>query len=163
MKKTKLKHRIDNAVNAFFDNNREIYVENNLTFASDSALLKQETAARFNEKADVLVKILKRTFLFLPGAFYLFYGMLLVFTFDFFWNPLTGYNRVSRRRLYDDFRNRQSEKPETFGDSTFNLRGWCCGFCAFFSVWKCQIRFRVWNLLFPAGFNRSVSSKESSR
>ena len=89
MKKTKLKHRIDNAVNAFFDNNREIYVENNLTFASDSALLKQETAARFNEKADVLVKILKRTFLFLPGAFYLFYGMLLVFTFDFFWNPLT--------------------------------------------------------------------------
>ena len=89
MKKTKLKHRIENAANAFFENDHENYVENNLTFAGDSALLKQETAERFNEKGDVLVKILKRTFLFLPGAFYLFFGMLSVFAFDFFWNPLS--------------------------------------------------------------------------
>ena len=82
MKKTKLKHRIENAVNAFFENDRENYVENRLTFAGNSALLKQETAVRFNEKGDVLVKILKRTFLFLPGAFYLFFGTLSVFAFD---------------------------------------------------------------------------------
>ena len=89
MNKTKLKSRIETAVNAFFDNDRENYIENNLIFAGVSRLLKQETATRFNEKGDVLVKILKRTFLFLPGAFYLFYGMLMVFAFDFFWNPLT--------------------------------------------------------------------------
>ena len=59
MKKTQLKHRIENAVNAFFDNTRENYVENSLTLAGDSALLKQETTVRFNEKGDVLVKILK--------------------------------------------------------------------------------------------------------
>jgi peptidoglycan/LPS O-acetylase OafA/YrhL len=82
MTKTKLKHRIEKAVNAFFENDRENYVENSLTLAGDSALLKQETAARFNRKGDVLMKILKRTFLFFPGAFYLFFGTMSVFAFD---------------------------------------------------------------------------------
>ena len=84
MKKTKLKRRIENAVDAFFENERENFPENNLTVAADSRFLKQETAARFSEKGDVLVKILKRTFLFLPGAFYLFFGMIAVFAFDVF-------------------------------------------------------------------------------
>lgn len=88
MKKTKLKHRIENAVNAFFENDRENYVENKLTLAGDSRLLKQETAARFNEKGDVLVKTLKRTFIFFPGVLYLFFGALNILAFDFLWNPL---------------------------------------------------------------------------
>ena len=89
MKKTKIKHRIKNAANAFFENERESFGEESLSFAPDSALLKQETVERINEKGDALVKILKRTFLFLPGALYLFFGTLLIFSFDFFWNPLT--------------------------------------------------------------------------
>lgn len=90
MKKTKLKQRINNAVNAFFDNNQEKYRENNLVFANDSGLLKQETDARFDEKGDILVKILKHTFIFLPGALYLFFGAMFGFSFEFFWeNPLT--------------------------------------------------------------------------
>ena len=82
MKKTKFKRRIENAANAFFENDRENYGENNLTFANDLRLLKQETAERFNEKGDVFVKILKRAFLFFPGAFYLFFGMMSVLAFD---------------------------------------------------------------------------------
>ena len=89
MKKTKLKRRIENAFNAFFDNECENYDENGLIFAADSPLLKQEAAARANEKGDVLVKILKRTFIFLPGALYLFIVTLMVLAFDFLQNPLT--------------------------------------------------------------------------
>ena len=89
MKKTKIQQRVKNAVNAFFDNEREDFGENGLSFAADSALLKQETAARFDEKGDVLVKILKRAFVFLPGALYLFFGTMSVFSFEFLWNPFT--------------------------------------------------------------------------
>src|SRR5688572_21824930 len=87
MKKTKLKQRINNAVNAFFENDHEQFEENSLSFAADSALLKQEAAAPFFEKGDIFVKILKRTFLFLPGAFYLFFGTISVFLFEVWSNP----------------------------------------------------------------------------
>ena len=89
MKKTKIEQRINNAVSAFFETERENFGEDSLTFGGDSALIKQETAADFNEKGDALVKILKRTFLFLPGALYLFFGVLSIFAFDFLQNPLT--------------------------------------------------------------------------
>ena len=89
MKKTKFKQRIKNAATAFFDNEQEKYGENGLSFVGESGLLKQETAARFNEKGDVLVKILKQAFIFFPGVFYLFFGTLMVFSFEFLWsNPL---------------------------------------------------------------------------
>ena len=87
MKKTKFKRRIENAVNAFFENDRENYVENKLTLVGDSALLKQETAARHNEKGDVLVRILKRAFVFFPGVLYLFFGAFNILAFDLLWNP----------------------------------------------------------------------------
>lgn len=86
MKKTKIKQRINNAVNAFFDNDDEHFGENSLSMASDSAMLKQETAERFNSKGNDLIKILKRTFIFFPGALYLFFGTLSVFSFEFFRN-----------------------------------------------------------------------------
>lgn len=82
MKKTKIKQRFKNAANAFFENGEEKYGENSLSFTGDSGLLKQEKAAPFSKKGDVLVKILKRTFLFLPGVFYLFFGTMSVFTFE---------------------------------------------------------------------------------
>lgn len=89
MKKTKLNQRIRNAVNAFFADDEENIGENSLTLANDSALLKQETAAKLNEKGDVLVKILKRVFLFFPGVLYLFFGTFSILAFDFLWNPFT--------------------------------------------------------------------------
>ncbi len=89
MKKTKFDQRINNAFTAFFDDDQENFGENSLTFAPDSALLKPEPAAQFNEKGDRLVKILKRVFLFLPGALYLFFGTLSILSFEFLWNPLT--------------------------------------------------------------------------
>jgi peptidoglycan/LPS O-acetylase OafA/YrhL len=36
------------------------------------------------------VKILKRAFIFLPGALYLFFGMLTIFSFDFLWSPASA-------------------------------------------------------------------------
>jgi hypothetical protein len=90
MKKTKIKRRINNAVNAFFDDAPETLGETDLVLASDAALLKPETAAQINEKGDRLIKILKRTFLFLPGALYLFFGTLTIVSFDFLWNPASA-------------------------------------------------------------------------
>ncbi|HVE59580.1 MAG TPA: hypothetical protein VNB22_22410 [Pyrinomonadaceae bacterium] len=90
MKKTKLDQRINNAFNTFFDDDRENSGEDRLSFVHDSALLASEPAAQFNNKGDRVVKFLKRAFLFLPGAFYLFFGTLTAFSFEFFRaNPLS--------------------------------------------------------------------------
>lgn len=86
MSKTKFKQRMNNAVNAFFESEPEDFSENGLSFARDSALLRPEPAAQINEKGDRLVKILKRAFLFLPGALYLFFGTLSVLSFEVLWN-----------------------------------------------------------------------------
>lgn len=79
MKKTKIEQRVENAVNAFFDD--ESFAENKLGFVNDSALLKQETHANFSEKADVCVKIIKQIFLFFPGTFVLFNLSLILAVF----------------------------------------------------------------------------------
>ena len=84
MKKTKIQQRIKNAVNAFFDNEQENFGENSISFVNDSAVLKRETDALFSEKGDLLIKMLKRTFIFLPGAFYLFFGTIYVVFFEYF-------------------------------------------------------------------------------
>lgn len=89
MKKTKIEQRINNAINAFFANEQENLGENSLTLANDSAILKQEAAAKLNEKGDFLVKILKQVFLFFPGTLYLFFGTFSILAFDFLWNPFT--------------------------------------------------------------------------
>jgi hypothetical protein len=86
MEKTKTKQRIENAFNAFFDDEVKTSLKNNLCYASQSDLLKQETAELFEKKADILVKILKRTFLFLPGTIYLFFGTISILEFNFLQN-----------------------------------------------------------------------------
>jgi hypothetical protein len=89
MQKTKIKQRINNAVTAFFVEDTDKFGENSLDFANDSSLLKQETTLVFGEKGDVLVKLLKEIFLFLPGSLYLFFGTIFGFIFEPFWeNPL---------------------------------------------------------------------------
>ena len=90
MKDTKIKERIDNAVNAFFDDAPEAFGDSRLVSANDSALVKPEAAAPLNEKGDRLIKILKRAFLFLPGALYLFFGTLTVISFDHLRDPASA-------------------------------------------------------------------------
>ncbi len=89
MRKTKIEQRINNAVNAFFEHDQENFGENSLSVASDSALRKEETAAPLSEKGDRLVKILKRVFIFFPGALYIFFFTLSIFSFEFLQNPFT--------------------------------------------------------------------------
>jgi hypothetical protein len=88
MKKIKIEQRIRNAVAAFYKMERE-NVEEGLSLVDESALLKVEAAARINQKGDLLVKILKRAFIFFPGVLYLFFGTFMIFAFDFLWTPLT--------------------------------------------------------------------------
>jgi hypothetical protein len=88
MKRTKLKQRISQAVTAFWDDDQENYEQNGLSLANESGLLNPDSAVIMaKNNGDTLVKILKRTFIFLPGAFYLFFGTLSVLSFEFFWNP----------------------------------------------------------------------------
>jgi hypothetical protein len=90
MKKTKIKHRLNNAVNAFFDETPEAFGETDLAAVGDAALLKPEIAAQIEEKGERLIKILKRGFLFFPGALYLFFGTLTVLSFEFLRNPVSA-------------------------------------------------------------------------
>jgi hypothetical protein len=71
MNETKLKQRIENAIDAFFDNG--ISTESNsLTFGNESGSLRNQISEIFVEKADFLVKILKQVFFFFPSTFVLF-------------------------------------------------------------------------------------------
>jgi hypothetical protein len=83
MNKTKIDQRINHVFNTFTAHDRESFGEDGLTFAPDAAVLKAAPAATRIEKGDRLLKILKRTFVFLPGAFYLFYGTISILSFMF--------------------------------------------------------------------------------
>jgi hypothetical protein len=89
MKKTKIEEKVNYPFHDFFEDDRENAFANGLRPASDGALLKEETAALFDEKGDRLLKILKRAFVFLPGVMYLFFGTFSILAFDFLWRPLT--------------------------------------------------------------------------
>ncbi|MGI8466831.1 MAG: hypothetical protein ACR2N3_00055 [Pyrinomonadaceae bacterium] len=78
MKKTKIEQRIENAVNAFFDDGN-LTENNSLVYSNDVSLLQSDTLKVFTEKADVFVKFLKQVFLFFPGTFVLF-NLSLFFT-----------------------------------------------------------------------------------
>lgn len=88
MKKIKIKERIKNAVSAFYETERE-NIEEGLSLVDETALLKEEAAAKIKQKGDRLVKILKRAFIFFPGVLYLFFGTFMIFAFDFLWSPLS--------------------------------------------------------------------------
>ena len=85
MKKTKLKRRIKNSIEAFFNNDQETNDENCLSSMNEFELLKQKMLAASGDKADLLIKLLKQTFIFLPGALYLFFAAMFGVSFQFFW------------------------------------------------------------------------------
>lgn len=75
MKKVKIEERLESAVNAFFatgdDKNASA-----LVFANDSAVLPGREDAAFTEKAELWTNAARQMFLFLPGAFLLFFTTL---------------------------------------------------------------------------------------
>ncbi|MGI8556105.1 MAG: hypothetical protein ACR2LT_07095 [Pyrinomonadaceae bacterium] len=78
MKKTKIKDRIENAVDAFFDD-KNLVENNSLIYSGGADSVQKNLSEVFVEKADILLKILKRVFLFFPGTFVL-YNLVLLFT-----------------------------------------------------------------------------------
>lgn len=81
MKKKTMEQEINNSINAFFDN--EEVGENKLSHIKNTSLLANEPKGISTEKADTLVKILKTVFLFLPGAFFLYFSSIF-FLYAFF-------------------------------------------------------------------------------
>ena len=79
MKKIKLETRLENAVNAFFEN-EEQFENSQLTFNHNSALFPNEKAKTLTEKAETFVNIAKQIFIFVPSAFFLYF-MTLMFAY----------------------------------------------------------------------------------
>lgn len=74
MNKVKLKERLENAVEAFFDN-ENLEENSQLELYKTSAILTNESFEPSTISNDVLnIKLLKQLFLFLPSAFILFLG-----------------------------------------------------------------------------------------
>ena len=86
MKKTKIKQRIENARNAFLDD--EILTKNDsISFVRDYDVLRKEISGVAVEKSDASCKILKQTLLFFPGTF-LLWSSTLALSFNYFvWQP----------------------------------------------------------------------------
>jgi len=78
MRKLKIKRRIENSINAFFD--ESLLNENSIMTFNETYVLDKETNLSDANKSDIL-KTLKQPFLFLPSAFYLFFGTLAFFMF----------------------------------------------------------------------------------
>lgn len=94
MKKTKIKERFENAVDAFFDN--EKLSENNaLTLADNANLFHENTSESFTGKADNFVKILKQVFLFFPGIFFLYFATFATLNLYFRHDALNEFNILS--------------------------------------------------------------------
>jgi hypothetical protein len=88
MKEHKIRQRLDKAIAAFFENPERQPEHGPMTTIHDSSLAKLEVSARVDQIGDLIVKSLKRAFLFLPGAIYLFFGTISILTFEFLQSPL---------------------------------------------------------------------------
>jgi hypothetical protein len=73
MKKTKFERRVNDPVGAFFSAEEDKSDAGPLSFAGESSVLRQEAAHDPDEKGDAFVRILRRIFLFLPGALFLYF------------------------------------------------------------------------------------------
>ncbi len=88
MKRTKFKERVENARNAFFDD-EDFDVNDFLSCRSQNEFLQSEEFEEIAPKNSILETILKQAFLFLPGTF-LLYILSMGFTVMFlssFVNP----------------------------------------------------------------------------
>lgn len=72
MKQVKLKERLENTVEAFFDS-REIDGALAMNVGNKSSLIGDETQSNSYEKGESLIRVLKQAFFFFPGTFILFF------------------------------------------------------------------------------------------
>lgn len=77
-----IEQQIEDSLNSLFGN-EESLGGHKPVYASDSSLLKNEPEVMFSEKANAFFKILKMVFLFLPGAFFLYFSSIF-FLYAFF-------------------------------------------------------------------------------
>ena len=75
MKKVKIEDRLENAVNAFFETDADKNAHA-LAYAGGRAILCNEEQTPFTEKARFWTNIARQAFLFLPGAFLVYYATL---------------------------------------------------------------------------------------
>jgi hypothetical protein len=96
MKKIKIKQRIENARNAFFD---DAYGTSDFpSFRNETAFLRNEKSEDFTRKCSSVETILKQVFLFFPGTLVLFFLSMLftVSSISVFANTL---ELIPRQRL----------------------------------------------------------------
>ncbi len=86
MKKVKFEERLENFINAFFNAGVDKKASA-LMFADGSAALQMHEKTAFTEKAGSWLNIARQIFLFLPGAFLLFFTTLT----SFFFIPQIGF------------------------------------------------------------------------
>ncbi len=81
MKKLEIEQRIENSINAFFD--ERLLGENSITTFNETYVLDKEKNLSDANRINVLVKIFKQVFIFFPSAFYLFFGTMAFFMFNY--------------------------------------------------------------------------------
>lgn len=74
MNRPTIEQQIDNSIDSFFDAPEIDPGENQLVFASSSSLSKAAEQDVSAHPGDTLVKVLKTTFIFLPGTFFLYFS-----------------------------------------------------------------------------------------
>ena len=79
MKTLQIKRRIENAVNAFFDETRSN--ESKLTTFKRCYVSLQETESAAAAKRNAARRMLKQMVVFFPSAFYLFFGTIALFMY----------------------------------------------------------------------------------
>ena len=84
MKKVKLETRIENAVNAFFENEQQ-FENSQLVFDHNSKISPNEKAKSFSEKVEPFVNVFKQIFIFLPSAFFLYFISLMMAYFPLYY------------------------------------------------------------------------------
>ncbi len=103
MKKIKIEERIENAVQAFFDDEK-LNENTGLEFVSNASMVRVEKNVSFVGKNRTLLSFLKQVFLFLPGTFFLFLlsfalttVTVFLFLFSFALTNVTGFNPIEAK------------------------------------------------------------------
>lgn len=93
MKEIKLKERLENAFEAFFDN-KVTNEKNSLQYAIPANIQTSSEQVFFSEKTQNIFNLLRQLFLFLPAAFLLFF-VSIVLTAKFIFPLPEGVQRIS--------------------------------------------------------------------
>jgi hypothetical protein len=103
MTKIRLKERLENAVEAFFEYEK-LDEHTDLELTNNSAMFRAQESVSFTEKNRTLLNILRQVFLFLPGTLILFLlvfaltvSAVFLFLFGFGLTTITGFNPIEAK------------------------------------------------------------------